>query len=93
MTHHDGRTDYQDKKFGGRTGCPVGSSGGDSYLLGEDLRLEVSQRQLEPPVAVIVEDLHGNQVFWACMRGDGWCRHSVGRLGQQYVDVGEIGKL
>jgi hypothetical protein len=78
---------------GGRTGGPVGSSGGDSYLLGEDLRLEVSQRQLEPPVAVIVKNFHSNKVFWAWMSGKGWGSHAagVGELAvQQYVELGKI---
>lgn len=91
MTHRDGRADYRDKRLGGRTGGPVGSSGGDSYLLGEDLRLEVFQRQLEPPIAVIVKDLHRHQLLWARMSGKGWGSHAEGVgewIVQQYLELG-----
>jgi hypothetical protein len=44
-----------------------------SEHLGEDLGLEVFQRELEAPITVIVQNLDSNQVLWS--QGGRWCCH------------------
>jgi hypothetical protein len=44
-----------------------------SEHLGEDLGLEVLQRELEATITVIVENLNSNKMFWPKMSR--WCCH------------------
>lgn len=48
----------------------------ETYHSGEDMGLEVLQRKLEASIALIVENLDGNQVLWTRVSRS-WSCHDV----------------